>query len=663
VKRTALALAIAVISIPAFAADAPATTRTTIPILDDNTLVASCAQIDTDARARAAKIAAVPIDNANVDTVLNAWDDINIAVENIVGPVAILANVHPDESVRNAGQDCLVKLSTLQTDLFQNEDLFQRVSAVKTTNATEAQLRKDLVEGFEDSGVALPKEKRERAKAIAERVAELSQEFAKNIRDNKTRLTFTLAEARGLPASYIERTKDGKGNIVVGFDYPDYIPFMTNAEDSEARKRYYIAYNVRGTARNLDILDELNALRAEQAALYGQPNYAAFVLRRRMAGSPLAVDKFLRDVSKAVTEVEKRDLEEIRKLKAETLKTPLAKTKLERWDLTYWRERLNKARYSVDQEELRKYFPMAATEKWLLDITERLYGVKFEAAVVPVWHPDVQYFDVKDAKTGSLIGGVYLDLHPREGKYTHAAAWPVRGAATRVGRKPISVLVTNLDRTGLTADEVGTLFHEFGHVMHGVLSETRFNAHAGTNVQLDFVEAPSQIYEEWARDPQALKLLAAHCSGCPAIDQPTLDRLEAARRFGKGIDYARQHLYALYDMTMASGDAGKSNDVWKRLEGATPLGYAPGTAFPSAFGHLASGYAAGYYAYMWAEVIGLDMLSAWKGTLLDPEVGLRFRKTVLARGGEEPSRQLVEKFLGREYNSDAFFAEITGKKK
>lgn len=660
-KKTALTLSLFVSSV-AFGANAPAE-RTLIPILDDNTLKAACTQIDTEARERAAKIAALPLESVSVESVLHGWDDINIAVENIVGPVSILANVHPDEKVRAAGQDCLVRLSSLQTDLFQNEELYKRVSAVKTTSAVEAQLRKDLVEGFEDTGVALPKEKRERLKAIADRTAVLSQEFAKNIRDNTTKLTFTLDEARGMPQSWIDRVKDGKGNVVVGFDYPDYAPFMTNAENAEARKRYFLAYNTRGTSRNLAILDELDALRAEQAALYGQPSYAAFVLRRRMAGSPTAVDKFLKDVARAVTEVEKRDLEEIRKLKAETLKTPLASTKLERWDLTYWRERLNQSRYAVDQEALRKYFPTAATQKWLIDITERLYGVKFQPAVVPVWHPDVQYFDLTDAKSGAFLAGVYLDLHPREGKYTHAAAWPVRGASTRVGRKPVSVLVTNLDRTALTLDEVETYFHEFGHVMHGVLSETRFNAHAGTNVQLDFVEAPSQIYEEWARDPKALELLAAHCTGCPKLDAATLERLQASRRFGRGIDYARQHLYAAYDMTLASGGSAKSLDVWKKLEGATPLGFVPGTEFPATFGHIASGYAAGYYAYMWAEVIGLDMLSAWKGSLLDPEVGMRFRKTVLARGGEQPSRELVEQFLGRPYASDAFFAEITGTRK
>ncbi len=660
-KTAVLALSLALAVSVSAADDQPE--RTLIPILDEHTLKAACAQIDTEARERAAKIAAIPLENASVETVLNTWDDVNIAVENIVGPVAILANVHPVESVRTAGQDCLVRLTSLQTELFQNEALFARVKAVKTTSAVEAKLRQDLVEGFEDTGVALPKEKRERVKAITDRMAVLSQEFAKNIRDNKTKLTFTLAEAKGLPQSYIDRTKDGKGNIVVGFDYPDYVPFMTNADDENARKRFFVAYNNRGTSRNLEILDELDALRAEQAALYGQPNFAAYVLRRRMAETPAAVDKFLGDVSKAVTAVEKRDVEEIRKLKAETLKTPLAKTKLERWDLGYWRERLNRERYAVDQEALRKYFPTAPTTKWLIDVTERLYGVKLEPAVVPLWHQDVQYYDLKDAKTGAFLAGIYLDLYPRPGKFTHAAAWPVRGASKRVGRKPVSVLVTNIDRNGLTMDEVETYFHEFGHVMHGVLSETHFNSHAGTNVQLDFVEAPSQIYEEWARDPQSLELLAAHCEGCPKIDAATLARLEEARRFGRGIDYARQHLYAAYDMTLATGDKSKAMDVWKRLEGATPLGYVPGTEFPATFGHIASGYAAGYYAYMWAEVIGLDMLSAWNGTLLDPAVGLRFRKNVLSRGGEEPSRQLVETFLGRPYSSEAFFKEITGTRK
>ena len=636
--------------------------RTTIPILDAPTLTAACSQVILQARETTNTLAALPLDQATVATVLNAWDDNSIAVENVAGPASLLANVHPDQRVRDAGEDCLVRLSSVTTEIFQNEELFKRVSAVKTSTPVEAKLRQDLIEGFEDSGVALPKEKRARVKEISDRIALLSQEFGKNIRDNTTKLTFSLAEAKGLPQSYIDRVKDGKGNIVVGFDYPDYVPFMESAESEAARKRYMTEYQKRGTPRNLAILDEITALRKELSSLYDLPSYAHLIVRRKMVETPATVDKFLRDVNRAVTEVEKRDLEELRKLKATTLKTPLAQTKLNRWDLSYWRERLRGERYSIDQEATRKYFPAKPTQDWIIDITERLYGVKFQPAVVPLWHPDVQYFDVVEADGGAHVGGVYLDLFPRDGKFKHAAAWPVRGVSRRVGRRPISTLVTNVDRSGFTIEEVETLLHEFGHVMHGVLSETQYNQHAGTSVQGDFVEAPSRIYEEWARVPESLSLLKKHCGSCPELDAATLKRFNDARRFGAGVDYSRQHLYSAFDMALAGEKPEKSLDVWKRLETATPLGFVPGTEFPGTFGHLTGGYAAGYYGYMWAEVIGLDMSSAWKGNLLDPAVGMRFRKTVLARGGEEPAKQIVERFLGRPVNSEAFFAEITGRR-
>jgi thimet oligopeptidase len=634
--------------------------RTTLPVLDGPTLTAACKQAILEAKESAKSFAAIPIADVTPD-LLAKWDDTSIAVENVIGPVAILANVSPDKRVRDAGQDCLVQLSAFTTEIYQNEDLYKRVAAIKPVSAVQAKFRQDLIDGFEDSGVALPADKRARAKEISDRLTVLGQEFSKNIRDNTTKMTFTLAEAKGLPESYLGRTKDGKGNIVVGFDYPDYVPFMSSAENEDARRRYYVEYNKRGTARNLGILDEMSTLRRELASLYGHPTFAHYVTKRKMVENPDTVAKFLNEVTRAVTEVEKRDLEEIRKLKAETLKTPLAKTRLNRWDLTYWRERLREKRYATDQESTRKFFPARATQDWLIDITERLYGVKFESAVVPVWHPDVQYFDVKDAKSGEHVGGVYLDLFPRDGKFKHAAAWPVRGVSTRAGRKPISVLVTNFDRNGFTFDEVEVFFHEFGHVMHGVLSETEYNQHAGTNVEGDFVEAPSQIYEDWATDPKSLALLETHCGGCPRIDAATLKRLEDSKRFGAGIDYARQHLYAAFDMSLAGSRKESSLEAWKRLEGATPLGFVPGTEFPGTFGHLAAGYASGYYGYMWAEVIGLDMLSAWNGNLLDPSVGLKFRKTVLARGGEKRAKELVQEFLGRPVNSDAFFAEITGK--
>src|SRR5688572_23205760 len=234
--------------------------RTTLPVLDAPTLTAACKQAILDAKSASKEFAAVPVAEVT-PAFLAKWDDQSIALENVIGPVAILANVHPDKRVRDAGQDCLVQLSAFTTEIFQNEDLYKRVVAIKPANSVQTKFRQDLIDGFEDSGVALPSDKRSHAKEISDRLTILGQEFAKNMRDNATKLTFTLAEAKGLPQSYIDRTKDGKGNIVVGFDYPDYVPFLSSAENEEARKRYYIEYQKRGTTRNLAILDEMNTLR------------------------------------------------------------------------------------------------------------------------------------------------------------------------------------------------------------------------------------------------------------------------------------------------------------------------------------------------------------------------------------------------------------------
>ena len=320
---------------------------------------------------------------------------------------------------------------------------------------------------------------------------------------------------------------------------------------------------------------------------------------------------------------------------------------LHRWDVSYYSERLRERRYDVDQEALRKYFPMPQTLDWLLHVSSRVFGVRFQAAAVPVWHEDVRYYDVIDASSGAQIGGIYCDLFPREGKFTHAAAWPVRGASRRAGRTPITVMVANFDRRGLTHDEVETFFHEFGHVLHGVLSETHYNQHAGTNVERDFVEAPSQIYEEWTRRLESLATIRDVCPDCPVMDAALVDRLNAARRFGAGMQYARQHLYATFDMTLYGEHPRPAFETWKEMEEATRLGFVPGTNFPATFSHIAGGYAAGYYGYMWAEVIALDMLSAFGGSLINRDVGLRFRKEILSRGGEERASVLVERFLGR----------------
>jgi thimet oligopeptidase len=637
--------------------------RITLPILDAVTLTAAVAHTLSDARARVGALEAVPLHEVTPEAILDRWDENAIALEDVLGPVAILNNVHPDKAVRDAADAAMRDFASFQVELFQNEALFERVTRVEPDTPAQRQLKKDLIESFEDSGVALPADRRDRARAIAERLTVLNQEFSRNIRDNETRLTFASEETEGLPPAYLARVpRDADGRIVVGFDYPDFNPFMANARHEGARRRYYLAYLNRGTPRNVEILDEIVALRKELAGLYDLPSYARFVTRRRMAGSPEAVIDFLRDVAAVVREVEERDLEELRRLKAELTSTPLAETRLWRWDVPYYSERLREQRYRIDQEALRAYFPTPQALQWLLTVSSRLYGLRFERAAVPLWHEDVLYYDVLDEENGTFVGGIYFDLYPRDGKFTHAAAWPVRGVSRRTGRTPISVLVTNFDRRGLTHDEVETLFHEFGHVLHGVLSTTQFNQHAGTSVERDFVEVPSQIYEEWTRRIESLGIMREVCPECPVMDEALVSRLNQARRFGQGIAYARQHLYATYDMSLYGDAPTPSLQAWHRMEGATPLGGVPDTEFPGTFAHIAGGYAAGYYGYMWAEVIALDMLASFGPSLMNADVGRRFRREILSRGGEETARVLVERFLGRPVDHGAFFAEITGQR-
>jgi thimet oligopeptidase len=635
--------------------------RTTIPILDAEQVARAAETALARAHELLSRIDSLPPERAGVDSVLDAWDDTATVLEDAFGAISLLNSVHPDKDVRDACDVALVQESSFLTDVFQNEAFYERVRRVAPDSIAARELQKHLVEAFEDSGVSLPAEKRRRFKEISDRLTEVGQEFAKNIRENDTRIRFTPDECRGLPQSWLDRMpRDDEGNYVVGFDYPDYVPFLMNALDEDARRRYWTANTLRGTPRNLDVLDEIVALRKEIAELYEVPSFAHYVTKRRMVENPETVTKFLDEVRSVVTEAELRDLSDLAQLKAELTGVPVDQARIHRWDVSFYRERLRERRYAIDQEELRKYFPTQPTVRWMLEISERLYGVRFEQAEVPVWHEDVIYLDVTDAANGAFVGGIYLDLYPRDGKYKHAAAWPVRGDSRRTGRKPISVLVTNFDRQGLTHDELETLLHEFGHVLHGVLSDTWYIAHSGTSVQRDFVEAPSQMYEEWASRMESLSLLRNHCHDCPRVDESLVERLNSAKKFGSGIDYGRQLLYASFDMALSNENPGRALEVWSRMEGETPMGYVEGTQFPGTFEHIASGYAAGYYGYMWAKVIALDMVSAFGADLMNDEIGRRFREMILSRGSEEPARDLVERFLGRPVASDAFFQHIGG---
>jgi thimet oligopeptidase len=634
-----------------------------IPMWDAVAIPRVCTETLANARAHAARLEQSDA-SITAARLFKAWDDLQILLEDADGPIDLFANVAPDPATRAAAEACQLEFRAFYTELHQNTKIFRRMQAAEPGDAIDQKLKKDIVEAFEYTGAGLPEAKRARMQAILQRLEEISQAFNRNIRDNQAKVVFTAEELKGLPEAYISKARrDGDGKYLLGFAYPEYDPLMANAQDASARHRYYVAFNNRGSDRNLALLDEAGSLRLEIARLFEMPSYAHFVMRRRMVRTPGTVERFLDDVKTRVGPLERREVGELRAFKAERGGDAKTGSTFNRWDLAYYQEQYKKLRFNVDQEALRAYFPTDVAIDWALGLSSALYGIKFTVATVPVWDRDVRYYSVNDGETGVLLGGIYLDLFPRAGKYSHAAAFNVRSSSSLAKRTPISVLVTNFNRTGLTHGELVTLLHEFGHVLHGVLSRTRYASHGGTHVERDFVEAPSQMYEEWAHAIEPLRLIQNYCGDCPAVDAALVERLNAARAYGQGIRYARQHLYASFDLAITGVRQADAMATWIPMENESAVGYAQGTQFPGTFTHVISGYSAGYYGYMWSKALALDMVSTYGDNLMNAAAGRRFRSLILEQGGQKPAEEMVRDFLGRAPSRDAFFDEITGQRK
>ncbi|HEX2013401.1 MAG TPA: M3 family metallopeptidase [Roseateles sp.] len=587
---------------------------------------------------------------------LAAYDDFYAFQEDTQYPIEFVLNVHPDKSVRDAAQACSLRWADFSSSFNQNEKLYKALKRVPVADAIDRELVRVGAGVFEDGGVALPPAQRKRAKQLADETAELTQKFEKNIRDAGVKVTFTEAELQGVPAGvWTKAPRDAEGRVVLGVDYPSYVPVMQSAELEATRERMWRAKVNEGGASNLKLLAEIEAKRGEYAKLFGFSNYVDFNLRRRMAKDGTRAWRFLDEVKSTVIEGERADLVELRKAKAEHLGRAPEATQVQRWDASFYAERIRRQRFSVDQEAFRPYFPPQESLAFAMRVIEKMMGVRYTRVNAELWHPEAQAYAVSDVASGKALATLYVDLYPREGKYNHAAVWPLRSSSTRIGRTPTAALVVNFDRQGLTLDEVETLLHELGHAVHNNLSATRYASQGGTAVMHDFVEAPSQMLEDWVYDKRVLKLMQEVCAGCKPVPDALVDQAVAAKEFAKGSQYGRQHLYASYDLALYGPERPDPLALWAKMEGATPLGYVPGTMFPAGFAHIAGGYGAGYYGYLWSLVLAMDLRTAFKDDKLSPETGRRYRDIVLGNGGQKPAPELVREFLGRESNAKAFF--------
>ncbi len=583
--------------------------------------------------------------------------------EDTLGPLEVLIAVSPRKAIRDAGEACDRDYQAFASRFLQSAAVYARLQQVHPADDIDRRFLRDALDAFEDSGVALPADRQQRVRDINDELTALTQTFERRIREDRTQLLFTRAELAGVPPGVWQRApRDKRGRYRLGLDPATVAPVLENAIRPATRERMWRAFQDLGGTQNLETLAALTQRRRELAQLFGHASHADFVLRHRMVRSEGEVQAFLTTVKDAVQAREAADLAELRAEKARHLGQSVDATVLDRWDTSFYAERVRRATYAVDQEQFRRHFPPDASLRFVFRLAERLFGVIVAAMPVsakqPLWHPEARSYTVTDKETMALLGTLFVDLYPRSDKFNHAAVWGFRNASGLADRRPAAALVVNFNRQGLTLDELETLLHEFGHALHALLSQARYAAQGGTSVQLDFVEAPSQMLEDWVYDPQVLALFAEVCPRCKPVPTALLAQARAARDFGQGARFSRQHLFASYDLALHGREPVEPLMLWAQMEGATPLGYVSGSLFPAGFEHIAGGYAAGYYGYLWSLVLAEDLRTAFAADRLDARVGRRYREIILESGGQIAPAELMQRFLGRTSDSRAFFKAL-----
>ncbi|NQZ05406.1 oligopeptidase A [Idiomarina sp.] len=603
-------------------------------------------------------------------------------IQKVWAPVSHLNSVMSEPELRAAHDACLAKLSEYATYVGQHQGLFAAYQALSESqefaslSIAQQKLINDTLRDFKLSGVDLPDSKKKRYAEITSRLSELSSTFSNNLLDATHAWHYQVtdeAQLKGLPDSAIEAAKEAaqdaeKEGWLFTLDIPSYLPVMLYADDTDFRKAMYQAFVTRasdvgpnaGEYDNSEVMNETLALRHELANLLGFDDYAQMSLATKMAESPSQVLSFLNDLAERSTEQAKADYQAIEDFaKAQSVES------LDAWDVPYYSEQLKQSEYAVSDEQLKPYFPEHKVVAGLFSVVNRLFGIRIsERTDVETYHPTVRFYEIKDAED-EVRGYFYMDLYARAGK--RGGAW----MADFVGRSrtsdgllqhPVAFLTCNFskpvgDKPALfTHDEVLTLFHEFGHGLHHMLTQVDTAGVSGIDgVEWDAVELPSQFLENWCWEPEALADISGHYETGDPLPQTLLDNMLAARNFQSAMQMVRQLEFSLFDMKLHSefdadkgaDIAGVLNQVREQVAVRMPPEY---NRFQHSFGHIfAGGYAAGYYSYKWAEVLSADAFAKFEEEgIFNQTTGRAFLHAILERGGSQPAAELFKEFRERE---------------
>ena len=621
------------------------------------------------------QIAEIDSSQRNFNNTMVAFDDFYHSFMNLFNTVYLMAYTHPDSTVRNASLAQIDILSKFDNEINLNEDLYRatkeysETSEAKKLTGYKKKFLDDRLRFYNLNGFNLPKEKRDQLRIIFDTISSLGIEFSSNIASVKDYLEVDEKDMDGLPDDYKNSHRMENGKYRIDLSYPSYVPFMELSNSSEARKKLLFLYLNRATDKNLDILQKLLSYRKKAAQLLGFRSAAEYFIADNMAKTPSEVWRFENNLLSKIQPKIKIDYNELLELKREHTGN-FSETNIYEWEYRYYNNKLLVSKYNVDQQVIKEYFEVNNVINGILKICNILYDVDFvDLKNAPVWHKDVKVFEMKS--NNEVIGRIYLDLYPRENKYSHFACFSLYcGKNTNKGYQiPTAALVCNFPKPTdempglLTHDDLITFMHEFGHMIHFLMSRAELSYQSGISNTHEFTEVPSQFFENWAWNYDALKLFAKHYKSGEVLPKELFDKMLEAKNVGSGIQTNRQIFYGMLDMTYHDrydpDGLISTTDILRELQNRMNVfKYTEGTNMQASFDHLV-GYAAGYYGYLWSKVYADDLFSVFeKEGVLNRNVGLRFKKEILSKGSTEEEMTIIKNFLNREPNEDAFLKSI-----
>lgn len=622
----------------------------------------------SESRERLARFCALDKDAA-VEALCKAFDAIRQPVDEVEGWVQLFAAVHPDAAVRTRAEELERELSRWTTELSLHReayDVLSRGLGMTFDSPATQRFMEHSLRDFRRSGVDRDDATRAKLKELSEQMVAAGQDFDRNIIEDSPAIQLEggHADLAGLPEDFLKaHPEDAQGRVTISTDPQDWMPFMSFADNAEARRALYMVRNNRAYPQNVEVLDRLLALRHEYATILGYENWATYAFEELMTREAKVVSEFVSRCASLAKTCADRELEEQRQLKAQLVQTD----RLHEWDRQYLTERVKKEKHEFDAQSVRPYFPYRSVLAGVLDVAAKLYGVTFvEREDVELWHESVQCFEIREGDR--TVARFYLDMHPRDGKFKHAAMFPLVSGYDG-GPLPEACLVCNFteptseDPGLLLHEQVTTIFHEFGHLLHHLYSASQpYLKFAGIATEWDFVEVPSQLFEEWAWNTEVLQGFAHHHETGEPIPGELVQRMRQADEWGRGIDARMQMFYASLSLRLHDQDPAEFSTVERLSElraACAPYEHVEGTCFLASFGHLNS-YSAAYYTYMWSLVIAKDLFTRFEGDLMSASTAREYRDRILGCGGVEDSGDLVRSFLGREYSTEAWEKHLAG---